>query len=406
MDTKALFYLKETFFNKPGSKRFYSPGKIHWGYDAFELALESLKGTNAVSFIDAAFWETPVFERLRSSLDSNSLFFRVDMPPSPERIAEIMGQVADIPETIVALGGGSTIDSAKCLVASMRYGSLDGVGMGGRRGEIPIHNLSPLFVALPSTAGTGAETSRYYVSYLEANSKKIHGKSWELVADWVFLDPEIGVTAPLRLKIESALDAFVHLSESFLCQEEASWVNSALSLAALEEMRSGLDLIDRDNNSRDGMLKLMSASCVGGIVISNVRTGHLHEMAGALLEHTGLNHPQTLAVFLKEGFGAIDKSDAGNRKLKKIANAFGEPDLTALVSFWERKFESCGSEAIISETLGKKTESEISNIKKSVKERTLLDVVWNEKECPVLINESIVDIIFDASFFRYLTNAG
>ena len=90
----------------------------------------------------------------------------------------------------VAVGGGSAIDAAKAVMAGALYGTYDGVGMGELRGlEVLPGRPAPLLLCVPTTAGTGAEVSRYYVTYDCATRAKVHGKSWRLLADWVLLDP-------------------------------------------------------------------------------------------------------------------------------------------------------------------------------------------------------------------------
>lgn len=393
----AFYSLREAFFNKPGSKRFYCPAKIHWGYDSFALALKALAGLQALVFFDEKFLHTSFLARLQEQLHDESTFLTVASPPSPEQIARVTNQFGEMPDCIVALGGGSTIDTAKAYVAQIRFGNIDGIGMGHRRGEGPSMEHDPLFVAIPSTAGTGAETSRYYVTYAEKAFSKVHGKNWGLIAGWVFLDPEIACTAPAHVKYESALDAFIHLCESFLCQEEESWVNSALCLAALRELRQGLDALANNIDSREGMLRLLSAASFGGVAISNVRTGHLHEMAGALLEHTGLTHPQSLSVFLEEGMAVLLISPSGARKLEQLAVAFCASDWQDVIGYWRHALSQVGITQTVRKCLSELSPGEMSSIKISVSERTLADSVWNAKECPLLLTRDIIEQIFDRS---------
>lgn len=393
--------LQEVFFNTPSQQRFYCPSRVHWGSGAFDLALPVFSGRRALLCYDTAFVSSRFLLELRQRLDPASTYFEIARPPSPENIDKMFTMAGELPLLVIAIGGGSTLDAAKCITARYLFGSIDGIGMGSRRGEAPSPLRKPLLVAFPSTAGTGADTSRYYVTYREEDSAKVHGKSWQLIFDWVFLDPEIAVSAPMRLRIESALDAFIHLTESFLCRQEESWPNSALCLAGLDQLRQGLDIIQADAGSLPGMTKLQSASTMAGVAISNVRTGHIHEMAGALLSKTGLTHPETLAVFFADGLAELEASTEGRTKLTRIANNFGCKDWSEVADWWHTLLSVHGVRTLITSKLKSLGEERIAHIRHAVIEHTAQDFVWNEKESPLRITREVLARIFDAAMMRF-----
>lgn len=400
----SLNKFQESYFNSLDGKRFYSPAKIHWGKKAFSTVLELLRGANAVVFFDQYFDKSVYITELQKALSDLSFFYSVSGSPSPEEISSVSVQFCSSTQqadVVLAIGGGSTIDFAKAFLARQMWGDIDGVGMGERRSESPINNRRQTFIAMPTTAGTGAECSRYYVTYSQVNRKKIHGKSWQLVADWVFLDPELAMNAPNQLKIESAFDAFVHLTESYLCMEEASWVNGAICRAALTELRSGLDLILSGVHLENGMLQVMAASSIAGIAISNVRTGHIHEMAGAFLEGVSLNHPQSLWVFFKSGLQLIESSEAGSNKLMEVSRSFGATTWREVVEFWESAFSKCGTQAHIELVIRALEADALENLRTAVIIRTVSDAVWATKECPVRLTRSAIDSVYRQSVAEF-----
>lgn len=397
-----FFKLQETFFNSDSSKRFYSPSKIHWGENSFKLALTALRGKKAIVFYDQSFCGSSFLDDLIQTVNFSSTFHKISRPPSPEAIQQTSLSEADLFQVVIALGGGSTIDFAKGYIAHRAWRNIDGVGMKDRRGISPTSTGRPVFVVIPTTAGTGAECSRYYVTYSSDDNKKVHGKSWFLVADWVFLDPLLGVGAPFRLKVESAFDAFIHLTESHLCMREATWVNSALCLASLGELRRGLELVQENSQSKEGMLSLMTASTVGGLAISNVRTGHIHEMAGAFLELFALNHPQSLWVFFKFGLRAVFREPAGKLKLDQVSRAFGMKHWAAVEAFWWNLFEKSGSNSVIREVLSAAPTERYEVGRRAVIERAISDEVWIHKESPVRLTEADLSEIYDKSVSEFL----
>lgn len=398
-----LLTLQETFFNTDAHKRFWCPSRIHWGVNTFKKALVALHHKKALIIYDTAFSATHFIHDLQHILASDSHYIEISKPPSPENLTRILAKVGTLPGVVIALGGGSTLDAAKCLVALVLYGNIDGIGMGGRRGEIPKRTERPLMVAFPSTAGTGAENSRYYVTYSEGSSAKVHGKSWALIFDWVFLDPEIAIIAPMNVKIESAFDAFVHLTESFLCMHEESWPNSALCLASLEQLRLGLDLLESEPDPLDGMIRVQSAASMAGVAISNVRTGHIHEMAGAFLEVSGLNHPQTLAIFFAAGLSVVEDSSAGEKKLQQIATRFGCSNWQELLAWWKVRFLRYGIWQHITKKCQSLSDNQLHKARDAVIQRTSQDLVWNDKECPTALTLDRIERIFNDSISQLQT---
>lgn len=393
----------EKFYNSENKDRFYSPSKIHWGIGiARDLAI-LLRNKRITFFIDTSIVENSVVQLLVNNSLSSSNVIQIHSPPSPEKIKNIVHGGDLIADIVVAIGGGSTIDTAKCCIAEKYFGEFDGLNLNGKRPQVSQKKHKPYFIALPSTAGTGAETSRYYVTYRELDTYKVHGKSWLLTADMVFLDPTIAKTAPSQVLIESAFDAFIHLSESSFCMKEGNWVNNTICTACLSQLRAGLDDIFVDNELDQGLLKLLCAASFAGVAISNVRTGHIHEMSGAFLEKTGLTHPQSLAVFWLDAFRHINNNELGHTKIQHVCKAFGSKSFDELEIFWQRLFEIHGVSKKISDRLSAFKSQDFINIEKAVIRRTLEDSVWVTKECPVPLDEDIISEIFQNALARILT---
>ena len=155
----------------------------------------------------------------------------------------------------------------------------------------------------------------------------------------VFLDPLLAVSAPDQIVVESAFDAFIHFCESFFCMEEENWFNNMLCINCITKLREGTDDVFYNKKREAGLLNLLCAASFAGMAISNVRTGHIHEMAGALLEQTGLSHPQSLVFFWKEAFKNLDKSENGHIKIDHIKQAFGYRTLEELTDYWEGLYQ-------------------------------------------------------------------
>ncbi|MEI6726221.1 MAG: iron-containing alcohol dehydrogenase, partial [Actinomycetes bacterium] len=293
------------------------------------------------------------------------------------------------------------------VIAQRLFGRYDGVGMGDLRGLSPIPgSRKPLFVCLPTTAGTGAEASRYFVAYDSRTGAKVHGKSWQLLADWVLLDPYFLHDSPPALLVASAFDAFTHCWESFLCREERSWFNEMLSIEGMCRVLGALHSIVREADRRDlRRLELLYAAAIGGMAISNVRTGDMHEAAGALLQDTDLTHPETLFVFFRDTIEHHRPSLADREALLLPQIGLRAPELDIhtleeLIRWWEDLFEETGLHADIEARLGRVAVPP-SELVKHIFDRVRADRVWAEKEGPVPLKDDDIEEIARRSLGRF-----
>lgn len=395
--------LLETFFNSR-EKRFYSPARWLWGHGVTrQLAPVAAEFECPLLVVDSSLAGHPIVSALRQRVTFIHEFQLTGYPATQSAI-ELAASLNNI-DGVVAIGGGSAIDLAKASLAHYLYGDLDGVGLRHRRGEAPLKGvMRPPLVAVPTTCGSGAEASRYYVTYDRHTRAKVHGKTWQVVSDWIFSDPVFLSTAPARLVIETAFDAFVHFWETYFCRHEASWLSRQLSLHGMGTILRALPaaLGHFDAPARDAALEELSyAATLGGVAISNVRTGNIHEAAGALFELTELSHGQTLFVFFASAIAQYSECIAGNPELVALIDnslgRAGSPERT-LVAWWQKHFADTGLTQQISESLRRLDQSTAPD---RIVSRVCDDLVWCQKESPVRLEERAVREMVDASLASF-----
>ena len=171
---------------------------------------------------------------------------------------------------IIAVGGGSAMDVAKCIKL---YSNMKGDGADGdylRQKIIP--NDIP-FLAMPTTAGTGSEATRYAVIYYEGEKQSVTSES--CVPDTVLLDSNCLNTLPLYQKKVTMMDAFCHAIESF-------WsVNSTGE--SREYSRKAIELVLKNRagylaNTEDGNAGMLMAAHIAGKAINITQTTAGHAM--------------------------------------------------------------------------------------------------------------------------------
>lgn len=401
----------EIMFNNDKQKRFYLPARFVWGNDCFTTINGLVSGDRSVMlFVDQAFIAHQKVAEFQVRLGGRLMLTEVcNAMPQVQRLQQIAGNAIEhnkVPDIVVSIGGGSTVDAAKAVIAQWIFGTFDGVGMGDKRGMPRLPGAKrPLLIGVPTTAGTGADVSRYYVTYDEITKGKVHGKSWELVADWVLIDPQFLRSAPDSLILISAFDAFIHLFETFICRGERSWFGDMLSLEGITRLMCAMrDYLDRGDRSDQTYLALNYAAAIGGIGISNIRTGNIHEAAGALLELAPLTHADTLMVFMDAAYRQYSEAISDREALLVGHLSVHAPDLgftslEQILGWWRQKFIVSGRMQQIEKAVT--SIADWGAASRHIRQRVVSDRVWCEKESPIPLSEAMVDDFLKAALPSY-----
>ena len=394
----------ETWFNTSEVKRFFFPGKIFSGAGTFEMSIGLCIQNEGMTLVvvDINLYQLAFVKEQISKL-GNSLIkvVLVNGTPLTQDVYESVQLQTKRPKNILAIGGGSTIDFAKAMLAIFHFGRIESLGLNGKL-ESPTDEAKPILIAVPTTAGSGAEASRYFVTYDKNDKHKVFGKNWGLIADWIMLDPVFMKSMPIDGIVACGFDAFVHLFESLICKYEKSTMGEMFSIYGISMIVKSLDsIIYKNQRSNENFTSLMEMATLGGVALTNVRTGNIHEAAGALLEVSNLSHPETLFVFFKEGI--LQYQNQIKIQEKKLisfigSNMLAEPinSLFDLIVWWEKMFEFAGITQRISYEI-QRIQPELPNIRAHVFQRIWSDRVWVEKESPLPLNEQMIYELFDQS---------
>ncbi|MCR5502339.1 MAG: phosphonoacetaldehyde reductase [Lachnospiraceae bacterium] len=283
-------------------------------------------------------------------------------------------------EAILAVGGGSALDVAKCI--KLYQGLNPEINYLQQR---PMPNTIPM-MAVPTTAGTGSEATRYAVIYFDGEKQSISDTS--IIPDTVLMDASSLKTLPAYQKKSTMLDAFCHAIESFwsVNSTEESMKHSANAIRGILSNRTGY--LKNDDASNEGMLY---AANEAGQAINITQTTAAHAMCYKLTSVYGIAHGHAAALCLKELFPwMIRNTDLcidprGERHLglvfRKIAEAMdcGSTEDAALL--FERIFLETGLET------PKAAEEDISLLASSVNPVRL-------KNHPVRLDRDTIDRLY------------
>ncbi len=217
---------------------------------------------------------------------------------------------------MIAIGGGSPIDSAKgigIIINNPEFGdvlSLEGVA--------PTHQKCVPIIAVPTTAGTAAEVTINYVITDEEKKRKFVCVDVHDVPTVAVVDPDMMSSMPKGLTAATGMDALTHAIEGYITK--AAWeLTDALHLKAIEIIaRSLRGAVENDPAGREGMAL---GQYVAGMGFSNVGLGVVHSMAHPLSAYYDTPHGIANAVLLPYVM-EFNKEYTGE-KYREIARAMG-----------------------------------------------------------------------------------
>ncbi len=200
-------------------------------------------------------------------------------------------------DSIIAVGGGSVIDTAKGvnIVVSLGGGSLlefQGAGMVRRK-------LNPLAI-LPTTSGTGSEMTLVAVIADPEKHVKMLFLSYFLLPDLAVLDPRLTRTLPDTITAATAMDALVHACEAYYCIEKNP-LSDAFAIRAIAMISRNLLHVIKNPEDSEGRLALANASTLAGAAFSNSMVGMVHNMGHVVGAVCGVGHGTCMAVLLPYG---------------------------------------------------------------------------------------------------------
>ncbi|WP_074383412.1 iron-containing alcohol dehydrogenase [Acinetobacter pseudolwoffii] len=197
-------------------------------------------------------------------------------------------------DAIIAVGGGSVIDTSKATNILVSEGGDDLLKYSGAH-NLP-KPLKPFFV-IPTTSGTGSEVTMVAVVSDTEKNVKMPFASYYLMPHAAILDPRMTQTLPPHLTAMTAMDALTHAVEAYTCMA-ANPISDAYATAAVKKISSHLfNVLDNPNNAQ-GRLELAQASTMAGIAFSNSMVGIVHSLGHSLGAVVHLPHGLCMNLFL------------------------------------------------------------------------------------------------------------
>jgi alcohol dehydrogenase class IV len=217
--------------------------------------------------------------RLKTALGSSGIAAEVfaDTVPDPT-VATVEAGLAALKagdfDCVVGFGGGSPIDSAKAIAVLGRHGG----AMHDYKAPHQMDRPGLPIIAVPTTAGTGSEVTRFTVITDETTDEKMLCIGLAFLPVAALVDYELTLTKPLRLTADTGVDALTHAIEAYVSRR-ANPFSDSLALAAMKAIATNLRTVCREPDNRPAREAMMLAATQAGIAFSNASVALVHGMS-------------------------------------------------------------------------------------------------------------------------------
>ena len=177
-------------------------------------------------------------------------------------------------DSIIAVGGGSPIDSAKAISILGKYG---GVMRDYKFPRIVSEPGLPI-IAIPTTAGTGSEATRVTIITDETNDEKMLCVGIGFMPTAALVDYELTLSLPARTTADTGIDALTHAMEAYV-SKKASLYSDTQAIAAMKLLAPNLRRAFHDGSDRDAREAMMLGSTLAGVAFSNASVALVHGMS-------------------------------------------------------------------------------------------------------------------------------
>lgn len=283
------------------AREFIVPGQIITGSGALNMAEETLKGLGKKALIvtDKVMIQLGNCAKVEAALKNQGVDYAI--------YSEIVGEPTDVMienglkvykeegcDFLVALGGGSPIDSMKAI------GSLvvNGGNISDYMGKIIDVEMPPL-VAIPTTAGTGSEATQFTIITDTKKDIKMLLKGKVLMPSLAIIDPQFTMTAPPKITAATGLDALCHAVEAYTSRK-AQTLSDTFAMSAVKRIFKYLPVAFKDGQNEEARVQMSVAALEAGIAFNNASVTIIHGMSRPIGALFHVAHGLSNAMLLKE----------------------------------------------------------------------------------------------------------
>ena len=262
-------------------QQFFIRPRIISGVDSLNY-LNKTKAKKAFIVTDAFLVSSHLVDKVVGALPKEAdhyIYSDVKPDPSQELIdAGTEKILAEKPDLVIAFGGGSAIDACKTIVFQASR-------------SMP----RPLFVVIPTTAGTGSEVTNFAI--VTRGTKKDVLVDDSLLPDLALLDSTFTKSVPANITADTGLDVFTHAVEAYLSTNSSPFTD-VFALKAMKDVLAHLPKVFEDGYKMSSRQKMIEASTMAGIAFTNAGLGIIHSLAHIIGGKFHISHGRLNAIIL------------------------------------------------------------------------------------------------------------
>lgn len=216
-------------------------------------------------------------------------------------------------DCIIGFGGGSSMDCAKAVGACI---ARPRQSLAGMKGILKVHKKLPLLIAIPTTAGTGSETTLAAVITDAETRHKYAINDFPLIPRYAVLDPKVTLSLPPFITATTGMDALTHAVEAYIGNSTTGGTRKN-ALMAVKLIFENLDTAYTDGGNIEARKNMLHAAYYAGCAFTKSYVGYVHAVAHSLGGEYNVPHGlanATLLPFVLESYGS-----SIHKKLRRLA---------------------------------------------------------------------------------------
>lgn len=290
--------------------------KIYMGKDCLNQ-MKELPMKRAYVVCDPYMKQSGMVDQITDILAEGHVEYEIFADVIPDPTIEVVSHAVSrmlkfVPDTVIAFGGGSAIDTAKA-VNYMYY-------------HMQSHEKVCL-LAIPTTSGTGSEVTSFSVISDPQAGAKYPLVSDHMLPDAAFLDPNFTISVPPQITADTGIDVLTHALEAYVSTRAQDFTD-ACAQKAIQLVWKYLETTVKDGTDLDARMHMHNASCLAGIAFNETSLGICHSLAHALGGRFHIPHGRSNAMLLPHIISYNAGLDTGDetsalRRYAEIAEMLG-----------------------------------------------------------------------------------